>query len=309
MKRLLIDTDTASDDAVALMLALRRPEARVEAITTVAGNVPVGRATTNALVTIDVAAAYHPLVYVGAAAPLRGELRTAQNVHGSNGMGEVALPEPSRAPEPGEAADALVRIIRRYPGELTLVTLGPLTNVALALRRDPGIARLLREAYVMGGTSDHLGNVTPAAEFNVWADPEAAREVFLAGLPLTMVGWDVSRKYAVLDDPTAQRLRALGTPQAEFAVEVNRTLREYTRSTTQIAGIDLPDPVTVALALEPGLLLESVEAWVDVEIRGELTRGATVVDYLGLLGKRPNARVCLRTDEDGFVKMLFELLG
>ncbi len=309
MKRLIIDTDTASDDAVALLLALRHPATRVEAITVVAGNVPLAQAVTNALVTVDVAETYQPPVYIGASGPLAGDLRTAESVHGANGMGDIPLPDPSGKAAEREAPEAIVAAARAAPGEFTLVTLGPLTNVALALELEPRLGSLLKELYVMGGTSDHLGNITPSAEFNIWVDPVAARRVFHAGCRLTMVGWDISRKYAVIDDPTAERLRALGTRQALFAMDINRSLREFCRDYTHIDGIDMPDPVTVAVAIEPKILTRSVERYVDVETEGEITRGATIVDYLSVLRKEPNARVCLETDAERFLTLVFDLLG
>ncbi|QBI19490.1 hypothetical protein ER308_07940 [Egibacter rhizosphaerae] len=180
-RRLLIDTDTASDDAIALLLAVAAPDARIDAVTTVAGNVGVEQCTRNALTTLEIAGALDVPVHTGGARPLLRDPVTATDVHGSDGMGDSALPVPARPPEPEHAVDALVRHINASPERLTLVTLGPLTNVAAALTRDPGLAQRLAGVYVMGGAADHFGNVSAVAEFNVWADPEAAAVLLRSG--------------------------------------------------------------------------------------------------------------------------------
>ena len=215
MRRFLIDTDTASDDAVALVMAAKAPDVHIEAVTVVAGNVPLDQAVQNALYTLELAGCPAP-VYAGMSRPMLRPLETAQNVHGSDGMGDIGLPLSGRAPAAGHAVDALIAIIRRYPGEITLVTLGPLTNIATALLRDPAIAGLVQRCVMMGGTSDSIGNVTPVSEYNIWTDPEAAKIVFESGLPIEMIGWDISRKYATFDPSQSAALRAVGTPLAEF---------------------------------------------------------------------------------------------
>ena len=205
-RKLLIDTDTASDDAVALLMALRDPTVEVIAITVVAGNVPLELAVQNALYTVELAGVDVP-VYVGAATPLLEPLHTAQVVHGNDGMGDIGLPLTGRVPAEGDAVDRLIELIDAHePGELTLVTLGPLTNIAVLFARRPDLATRLREVVMMAGTSDGLGNITAAAEFNVWVDPEAAAMVFRSGADLAMVGWDISRKYATFDADQAAPL-------------------------------------------------------------------------------------------------------
>ena len=302
-RRFVIDTDTASDDAVALVLALTEPSITVEAITVVAGNVPLDRAVQNALYTRELCGSEVP-VYEGAAGPVNGqELFTAQNVHGQDGMGDVGLPLTGREPDHGDPVDVLVDLAHRYPGELTLVTLGPLTNVALALRKDPSIAGLYQRVVVMGGTGDHSGNITPAAEFNIYVDPEAAAEVFASGMPLEMVGWDVSRDYAVLPPAEMDALRATGR-LGGFCMDIQATLLQFCRDVTDIDGVDLPDPVTMAYAIDPSIATATRRAFVTVETEGTHTRGMTVVDALGLLGKEPNALVVDAADHERFVAML-----
>jgi purine nucleosidase len=302
-RRFVIDTDTASDDAVALVLALTEPSIIVEAITVVAGNVPLDRGVQNALYTRELCGSRAP-VYAGAALPVHGqELFSAENVHGDDGMGDIGLPLTGREPDDGDAVDVLVELAHGYPGELTLVTLGPLTNVALALRKDPSIARLYQRVVVMGGTGDHSGNTTPAAEFNIYVDPEAAAEVFAAGMALEMVGWDVSRDYAVLPPAEMDAVRGTGKLGA-FCMDIQARLLQFCRDVTSIDGVDLPDPVTMAYAIDPTIATRTRRAFVAVETAGTHTRGMTVVDALGLTGNVPNTLVVDAADHERFVAML-----
>jgi len=302
--KLIIDTDTASDDAVALVLALTDPRVEVLAITVVSGNVPVGMGTQNALYTVELCGAQVP-VHVGADRPLLREHVFAHEVHGRDGMGDVGLPLTGRVPAEGHAVDVIVDLVRRHPGEVTLVTLGPLTNLALALRKAPDIAEKLARVVMMAGTGDHSGNVSPAAEFNVYVDPHAADAVMTSGAPLEMVGWDVSRKDAAVSLEENAELATLG-PLGEFCSSIQRQLVEFCREVTKIDGYDLPDPVTMAYAIDPGIATRTLDAYVRVETEGALTRGMTVVDHLGILGQDPNCRVVLGADRERFMAMLRE---
>ena len=208
MRRFLIDTDTASDDAVALVMALRYPGVNVEAITIVAGNVPVDQGVQNALYTLELCQQDVP-VYRGMPAPLSRPLETAQFVHGQDGMGDIGLPFSGRQPAGENAVDVIIETIHRFAGQLTLVTLGPLTNIASALRQDPDIAKEVMQCIIMGGTRQGHGNITPVGEYNFWADPEAAKIVFESGMSIKMVGWDISRNYAVLNPQEVSNLRSL----------------------------------------------------------------------------------------------------
>jgi purine nucleosidase len=299
---ILIDTDTASDDAVALIMALRSPNARVIAITTVAGNVGVQQATRNALYTAELCGAATP-VYQGAEKPLTRSLITADWFHGRDGLGDHAYPPPQRRPEKPHAVDAIVSSIRQNPG-LTLVTLGPLTNIALALESAPDLVRGVARCVVMGGAPCCEGNVTPAAEYNMWVDPEAARIVFRSGLPIELVGWQLCRGTAALAPGDIEVILRIGTGLASFAVECNSTARKAYLTQTGEDGISLPDPVAMSIALDPCIGCESSRHYVDIETASELTRGMTVVDRLGvaanernratwagLLNRPPNAKV------------------
>ena len=301
----LIDTDTASDDAVALLMALRHPDVVVEAITVVAGNVPLDMAVQNALYTRDLVGSGVP-VYAGAALPRNGPQELAHHVHGADGMGDVGLELHGRKATQGDAAEVLVDAIRARPDELTLVTLGPLTNVARAFELAPDLPSSLRSLVMMGGTSDAIGNVSPVAEFNIWADAESAALVFASGAPITMVGWDISRKYAVFTSDDAAELRALGK-LGEFAVDIQRTLIEFARDHTKLAGFDLPDPIAMAVAIDPAVATDVRRVNVAVERRGELTRGQTVVDHDARFGA-PNADVVFAASRESFLALLHDAL-
>ena len=285
----LIDTDTASDDAVALIMALRTPNVHVCAITVVAGNVGVQQAARNALYTAELCGSKAP-VYVGAEKPLRREHQSADWFHGRDGLGDHGYPVPRRSLEEQSAVDAMVQTIEANPG-LALVTLGPLTNVALALQRKPTIAAKVSRCVIMGGAPCCEGNVTPAAEYNIWCDPEAARTVFLSGLPVEMIGWHLCRGEAALNLSDIERVLSLDTALARFAIECNSRAQEAYFEQTGEHGISLPDPVAMSIALDPSIVTSQTEHYVQVEMTSDLTRGMTVVDRLGVAGNDRNKQV------------------
>jgi purine nucleosidase len=289
MPDFLIDTDTASDDAVAIIMALAAPDVRVLGLTTVAGNVSLEQATRNALLTADICGSNVP-VFVGAGAPLIRAHEHAHWFHGYDGLGDHGYPAPKRAPEREHAVEAILRLARAAPG-LTLVTLGPLTNVALALARDPSLAGRIGRCVVMGGAPCCEGNVTPAAEYNIWVDPEAARAVFRSRLPIEMVGWHVSREESVLTDAEIAAIEALGTARARFAIESNSRAREAYHVQTGETGLSLADPTAMAIALDRSVGLSWSRHRVAIECASELTRGMTVVDRLNVSGDDINRQV------------------
>ena len=316
---ILIDTDTASDDAVALIMALRSPSIDVKAITTVAGNVGVAQATRNALFTVELCDADVP-VFSGAAKPLQRELQMADWFHGRDGLGDHGYAPSRCAPAPGSAVDALISVVRETPG-IELITLGPLTNVALALQRWPLLAQSISRCVVMGGAPCCEGNVTPAAEYNIWVDPEAARAVFASGAPIEMIGWHLSRFDAVLGDREIEEVLALGTPLSEFAIRANSAAATAYRTQTGQVGISLPDPVAMAVLLDPKLKLEVSRHYVAIESNSDLTRGMTVVDRLGVASDPRNLgvwgkviqesqtiEICWRLDVPGWKAALFNAL-
>ena len=302
MRSLVIDTDTASDDAVALMMALRHPDVSVEAITVVAGNVGLDQAVQNALYVADLCGRAEVPVHAGAAGPLLADLVTARTVHGGDGMGDVGLPVSGRTPAEGHAVDVLIDTFLARPGELDLVTLGPLTNVALALGRAPELAAAVRHCYIMGGTGAGHGNVTELAEFNFWVDPEAAAVVVRAAMPKTIIGWDIAVTSTVFGPEQAARLRAIGTPWAEVAVDCQAVLDDYARD-TGLAGFDLPDPVAMAVALDPSIA-ENAHVRVDVLTGEGPARGVQRTDWRGTGGQPPNAQVVRHVPREAFMDAL-----
>jgi purine nucleosidase len=285
----LIDTDTASDDAVALIMALRSPHIQVLAITTVAGNVDVQQASRNALYTAELCDSKVP-VFVGAEQPLKRPHLNASWFHGRDGLGDHGYLPPRRALETQRAPDAIIDTIESHPG-LVMVTLGPLTNIALALQKNPGIATNVSRCVVMGGAPCCEGNVTPAAEYNIWCDPEAARIVMRSGLPVELVGWHLCRNEAVLNPSDIQHVLSFGTPLANFAIECNSRAQRAFLEQSGERGISLPDPVAMAVALDPSIVTSQSAHFVVVETESELTRGMTVVDRLNVAHDERNRDV------------------
>jgi purine nucleosidase len=315
----LIDTDTASDDAVAIIMALRTPDVQVVAITTVAGNVDVQQATRNALYTVELCGA-NVSVYAGAEKPLLREHQSATWFHGRDGLGDHNYPSPHKSAGKLHAADAIIEAVEANPG-IILVTLAPLTNLALAVSKRPVIATKVGRCVVMGGAPCCEGNVTPAAEYNIWVDPEAARIVLRSGLPIELVGWHLSRGDAVLHDHDISHIQGLKSELAHFAIECNSHAREAYKIQTGEDGISLPDPIAMCLALDPTVGTEWSEHYVDVEIQSELTRGMTVVDRLNVAADDRNravwtpalhggrkAKVCWKIDTKRWKDALFSAL-
>lgn len=287
MRRLWIDTDTASDDAVAILMALRWPGVQVEGISIVAGNVPLEQGTINALYTAELCGSEVP-VYQGLARPLLRPAHNAQFFHGPDGMGGMNYPKPKRNPEAKHAIEAIIETFRATPGEITLVTLGPLSNIGTALLREPRLAKWVKDCYVMGGAACTVGNITPAAEYNIWCDPEAARILFHSGMKITMVGWELCRGEANLSDAEMEMIRGFDTPYAHFALDCNQSALQASREWLSDPGLGLPDPVAMAVALDPEVCTRSARHHVEVECTSELTRGMTVVDERGVANTGPN---------------------
>lgn len=281
-KKIIIDTDTAADDAVALLMALRHPDIDVVAISIVAGNVGLDQASKNARYTVELCGQQTP-VYEGAARPLIREPSLADFYHGEDGMGNMHYPDPINPPIPGHAVDALIDHIKANPG-VVLVTLGPMTNIALAVSKAPEIINNISRCVVMGGTACSIGNITPAAEFNIWCDPEAARICFHSGLPIEMVGWELCRFDARITTEEMHHFKKnINTELAHFVVDCNRRGYEINSQRRGEEGITLPDPVAMAIAIDPEICTKKSRHYVDIECQSELTRGMTVVDQLDVV--------------------------
>lgn len=301
-RSIVIDTDTASDDAVALILAVREPAVMIRAVTIVAGNVPMDLAVRNAIVTLDLCSAADIPVHRGAEQPLERPLETAQGVHGEDGMGGAALPAPSRVSEPTDAVETLLVIAAEESGRHDLVTLGPLTNIALALQQDPGLLTRFGQVFMMAGSPDGVGNVNALGEYNVWADPEAATTVLAAPGNKTMIGWNISRASAVMTPAEQEQLRACGH-LGQFASDINADVDQYCRD-SGLAGYDLPDPVAMAVALDDSIVEEATDEWVVVGL-DEPTRGCTMPDRR-FEAPAANCRVVWRVNEAAFKQRLFD---
>ncbi|GAA6622167.1 nucleoside hydrolase [Scytonema sp. NUACC26] len=307
MRKLLIDTDTASDDAVAIMMAHSWTDVQVVAITIVNGNVSVEQGLKNALYTLETCKATTP-VYVGCKKPILRKSNYAEWFHGKDGMGNMYYPDSHIKPKMSPATDAIIDLLKTYPDEVTLVTLGPLTNIAIALSRAPEIASLVPRCVVMGGAANTVGNVTPAAEYNIWVDPEAAKVVFHSGMPIEMVGWELSRYTAALTSTEIDMIEAFGTDKSLLAVNSNRFSFEASRKLQGAIGLTLADPVAMAVALDPTIVTRQGKYFVDIEITSDLTRGMTVIDELDVLHKEPNITVVREIDIPRWKEILYSCL-
>lgn len=306
---LIIDTDTAGDDVFSLLLGLRTPEVDLRAITINVGNVAFDQQVENALYTVEMAGRSGEVpVYPGCDRPLIQRWVDAAYVHGEDGMGDSHFPRASQRPAPEHAVDALIRCVMEAPGEVTIVAQAPLTNLAVAFMREPRIASQVKGLFVMGGTNNGIGNVTPAAEYNFYVDPEAARIVIRAGFPLTLVDWNLCLRYSVFGDRELGRIERMNTPLSRFFGQVNRRALAFCRE-VGIPGSTHPDTLTCALAIDETLITRASRYYVDVETQGELTRGYSSVDTIDALKQPPNARVVEEVDVDRFREMVFRVLA
>jgi inosine-uridine nucleoside N-ribohydrolase len=285
--RVIIDTDPGVDDAFALLLAMRSPELKIEGITPVAGNVPLDLTLPNALRMVEIAGRDDISVAAGAKGPMLRRLVSAAYAHGENGLGGAVFPEPRRKPIADTAEVFIRQIVRKYPGEVTLITLGPLTNIATAISTDNELPGMIKGIVMMGGSLSG-GNITPAAEFNLYVDPEAARIVFQSGIPITMVGLDVTR-HTSLTENHFKTLQAAQNPVSQAAAKIARNAIDHTRSQGFLVGPNMHDSLAVAAFLDP-TLLKWKDYYVDIETTGELTAGETV-------GYSPSAGDLRRTPE------------
>ncbi len=305
-RKIIIDTDPGQDDAAAIMLAFASPdELEILGITTVAGNVPLALTARNARIICELCNRRDIKVYAGADRPLVRKLVTAEHVHGKTGLDGPALDEPTMPLEKGHGVDFIVEMLRREPaGSVTLCTLGPLTNIAIAFEKAPDIVARVAELVVMGGGCFEGGNITPAAEFNIFVDPDAARIVFTSGIPLVLMSLDVTHKALTTAD-RVDRLRAIGTRPAIAMVEMLEFFERFDIEKYGSDGGPLHDPTVIAYLLKPDLF-SGRSCNVEIETRSELTRGMTVIDWWQVSGRPHNATVMGDIDADGFFDLLIE---
>lgn len=298
----ILDCDPGHDDAIALILALASPELKVLAVTTSAGNQTPDKTLNNALRILTLLGRDDIPVAAGAPKPLARELIIADNVHGESGLDGPKLPDPGFAPVAMTALELMAKCLRESPEPVTLVPTGPLTNIALLLAAHPELKSKIARIVLMGGAAG-AGNWTPAAEFNIYVDPEAADMVFKSGLPITMCGLDVTHEAQVMDEDI-ERVRAITNPVAQCVAGLLDFFMIYHRDPKWgFAGAPLHDPCTIAWLLAPALF-HGVECRVDIETGGTHTSGMTVVDRYGLTGKAANALVLQGLDRAGFIDLL-----
>lgn len=305
-RKIIIDTDPGQDDAAAIFLAFGSPdEIELLGITTVAGNVPLSYTSRNALILCELCNRGDVKVFAGADRPLERPLVTAEHVHGKTGLDGPTLPEPTLKLQPGHGVDFIIETLRNEPpGTVTLCTLGPMTNVAMAIQKAPDIVARVRELVMMGGGFSEGGNITPAAEFNIYVDPEAAKIVIGSGIPIVMMPLDVTHQLLTRKERVA-RMRAIGTPPAIAMVEMLEFFERFDVEKYGSDGGPLHDPTVVAYLVKPELFDGRI-CNVEIETQSPLTSGMTVIDWWHVTDRKRNVRVIRSVDADGFFDLLIE---
>ncbi len=304
---IILDCDPGHDDAIALILALASPELELKAVTTSTGNQTPDKTLRNALRILTLLQRSDIPVAGGAVKPLMRELIIADNVHGESGLDGPDLPEPNFAPQTCNAVELIAQTLRASQQPVTVVATGPLTNIALLLTSHPELHAKISRIVIMGGAA-MLGNWTPAAEFNIYVDPEAAEIVFQSGLPIVMAGLDVTHRAQIMSEDI-ERFRHLGNPVADVVADLLDFFMEYHKQEKWgFQGAPLHDPCTIAWLIKPEIFT-CVDRWVGVETQGKYTQGMTVVDYYSLTANQPNTTVMMDVDRQAFVDLLVERIG
>jgi len=301
--RIIIDTDPGIDDALAFLLALASPEIKLEALTTTQGNVTVEKATRNALSVLELAHASHIPVAQGSMLPLVQPLRASDAVHGASGIGNSKLPIPRTKPISQHAVDYLIERVLAEPNEISIFPIGPLTNIAMAIRKEPGFAKAVKELIIMGGAIQEGGNVTPLAEFNIIVDPHAAHIVFHAGIPITLIPLDATNK-CLLKQQHLDRLLKTKSPISRFIKEAVEVYLKFSNE-RGIEGSALHDPLTLATIIAPELLTLR-EYYVDVDISGGVSMGKTFADFYDIMKKPANMKVALDVRGEDFIELFLQ---
>ena len=305
-KRIIIDTDPGIDDSCAILLALASPELSVEGLSVVHGNCSLEQATVNALSVLELAGASHIPVAKGCGLPLVQPSLLAPETHGDKGLGYAKLPEPESRPLGQHASDFLIDRIMSQPGEITLVAIGPLTNVALAIRQEPRLVEALKELIIMGGAVRHEGNTTALAEFNTYVDPHAAHIVYHAGIPTTLVPLDVTYR-CILTRPDVDRLLQIDAPLTRFIADATRFYMEFHDEYQGIEGCIINDPLALALTFAPELC-EYRELYLDVDISSGASLGKTFADFYNFMKKPANMKVALGVRARDFIELFLQRL-
>ncbi len=302
-KRIIIDTDPGVDDSFTFLLALASPEIKLEALTTTQGNVTVEKATRNALSVLELGHAGHIPVAKGSVLPLVQPLRASAYVHGESGIGNSRLPEPQAKPVTGHAVDYLIERVLAEPNQISIFPIGPLTNIAMAIRKEPKFAKAVKELVIMGGAILEYGNITPLAEFNIYVDPHAAHIVFHSGIPITLIPLDVTHK-CLLKQEHIDRLTKINSPISRF---IKDAMEVYLKISIELgyAGSALHDPLTLATVIAPELLTLK-EYYVDVDISGGVSMGKTFADILNVTKKPANMKVAMNVRGEDFIELFLQ---
>ncbi len=304
-RKIIIDCDPGHDDAIAILLAAANPNVDLIGITTVAGNAEIEKTTLNALKVCEMAGLWELPVARGAGQPLVRKRETAADIHGDTGMDGPSLPDPKKKIVNDHAVDFIIRKLMESEGDITLVPVGPLTNIAMAMRKEPEILPKIREIVIMGGGT--FGNRTPAAEFNIYVDAEAAKVVFESGVPLTMFGLDLTHQ-ALATAEIQEKIQEIGNRVSGFVVELLQFFMHTYKEVFGFDGAPIHDACCVAYCIDP-TVFTSRKLRVDIETRGEFSYGMTMVDMLGVTGKEPNVNVALKLDPDRFWALMMDTLA
>jgi len=304
LKRILIDTDPGIDDALAILLALASPELQVDGVSTVHGNCSVEQATANALAVLELAHASQIPVARGFALPLVQPSLLAPETHGATGIGYARFSPPKARPVTQHSVEFLIEKILSAPGEMTLVCIGPLTNLAVAIRKEPRLLKAVKEVIIMGGAIRHEGNTTPLAEYNVYVDPHASHMVYHSGLPITLVPLDVTYQCA-LTRADVERLQKIQSPIPRFIADATRFYMEFHDRYQQIEGCIINDPLALALAFAPELCGYE-EHYVDVDLSGGVSMGKTFADFFGMTSQPANMKIALNVHAREFIELFLE---
>jgi len=302
-KRIIIDTDPGVDDSFTFLLALASPEIKLEALTTTQGNVTLEKATRNALSVLDLGRAGHIPVAKGSVLPLVQPLRASAHVHGESGIGNAQLPEPQAKPVQGHAVDYLIERVLAEPNEISIFPIGPMTNIAMAIRKEPRFAKAVKELVIMGGAIQEAGNMTALAEFNIYVDPHAAHIVFHSGIPITLIPLDVTHK-CLLKQEHVDRLMKIDSPVTRFLKDA---IDVYLKASIELGyeGCALHDPLTLATIIAPELLTLK-EYYVDVDIAGGVSMGKTFADIFNVTKKPANMKVAMDVRGEDFIELFLQ---
>jgi purine nucleosidase len=302
-QRIIIDTDPGVDDAFTFLLTLASPEIKLEALTTTQGNVTLEKATRNALAVLELGHAPHVPVARGSVLPLVQPLRASAHVHGESGIGNAQLPEPQAKPVPEHAVDYLIERILAEPNQISVFPIGPMTNIAMAIRKEPKFAKAVKELVIMGGAIQEAGNMTPLAEFNIYVDPHAAHIVFHSGIPITLIPLDVTHK-CLLKPEHVDRLMKIDSPISRFIKEAIEVYLQFSVE-RGFEGVALHDPLTLATIIAPELLTLK-EYYVDVDIAGGVSMGKTFADIFHVTKKPANMKVAMDVHGEDFIEVFLQ---